>query len=209
MKHRLRIMWLVLFCLNGAAWGVAQKKKRKASARRAPPVVVVAEKINRWREFTSTAGRFAITFPGTPTEETQAVGSEGAALEVHRYTLRSEGTVYAVAYVDYPIPVDNLMIAKQVLDNVAGAELEEAESSTSSTTEFTLGAHPGRFLKLTLPDGSILRNKMLMVGKRLYQVTLAMSVETKTPPAPAQFHDAITARFFDSFKLLPPANKPQ
>lgn len=198
LKHLARLSLLAGLLINCTLLGVAQKRKQHDE-----PLPPAAGDYNSqtWKEFSSAEGRFAILFPGTPTDETQAVGAGEAQLEVHSYNLRTFAD-YSVAYVDYPIPVNNADIAKQVLDNVAQAELEGADAGSASVTEISLDGHPGRFLKLSLPGGRVMRNKMYLVGKRLYQVTITMPADERGRAPIIQLRDATATKFLNSFKLL-------
>src|SRR4051812_18234256 len=90
-----------------------------------------------WKEYSSAEGRFSILFPGTPREEVQSVDAQGVQFKIHIHNLKAFSE-YGVIYADYPIPVGDPNIAKQVLDSGAKGAVAEVRSELLSMTDISI-----------------------------------------------------------------------
>ena len=79
---------------------------------------------------------------------------------------------YSVMYADYPDPIENAAAAHSILDSGVSNAVASVNSELLETKEITLEGNPGKYLKERLPDGKILRAKMLLVGQRIYQIAI-------------------------------------
>jgi hypothetical protein len=153
-----------------------------------------------WKEYSSAEGRFSILFPGTPKEEVQSVDIQGGQFKIHILNLKALSE-YGVIYADYPIPVGDSNVAKQVLDSGAKGAVAEVRSELLSMTDISIDGLPGRLLREKLPNGNILKVKMYLVGKRLYQIAVTMpGVDTTSDMGKS--YEQFADKFLDSFKLI-------
>lgn len=147
-------------------------------------------------------------FPGTPESETQTVvGGQGEKFKIQIHKLKALAE-YSVIYADYSIPVDDPKIANAVLDNGVKGAVAEVNSELLSVTEISIDGNPGRLLKEKMPDGSILRAKMYLVGKRLYQIAITTPREEGVSSELVAFYASTANKFLDSFKLIPDKKAP-
>jgi hypothetical protein len=198
MKYLLRIVLLVIALLACATFSLAQKNKPSAAATPAPAPVPSERESNaaNWVEFSTATGRFSILFPDKPSEKTEAMG----AVDAHLVTLQTFAE-YSVMYADYPDPIENAAAAHYILDSgVKGAVA--ADSQILETKEISLDGNPGKYLKERLPDGKILRAKMLLVGQRLFEIAVTTPVEQGEPVERVKFYDSVAGKYLDSFKLI-------
>ena len=105
-------------------------------------------------------------------------------------------------YADYPIPVDDPAIAKNVLDNGAKGAVASVDSELLELKEIVLDGHPGRYLKEKMPSGEIMRVKMLLVGQRMYQVAITTPREDGASLEMLKAYQAMADKFLNSLKLL-------
>ena len=154
-----------------------------------------------WKEFSSSEGRFAVKFPGTPKEDTQSVGE--FSLKIHHLTTFAE---YSVMYADYPewANDNDPRVAGSILDNGLKGAMAEVNSKLLEVQEVSLDGHPGRLYKEKMPNGSILRGKTFLVGRRLYQVAVTTPTEESVPAEEINFYQAVSNKFLESFHLIQP-----
>lgn len=155
-----------------------------------------------WKEYSSAEGGFSILFPGEPSQETQLIDAAPGTqfkLRIHKLKTLAE---YSVMYADYPIPVGDPAVAKNVLDNGAKGAVASVNSELLELKEITLYGYPGRYLKERMPSGEIMRVKMLLVGQRMYQVAITTPREEGTPAEIVKSYEMMADKFLNSFRLL-------
>lgn len=154
-------------------------------------------------EYVSPAGRFKILFPpGVPQEFEGTHDTKLGQIVLHFVMLNTDVT-HSVNYTDQPMNIEDPQIVKQMLDSARDgglARVAKEEPRVLSETDVLVEGHPARLLRVELKGDAILRHKIVLVGNRLY----VLSVGTpKRPAAQAEYEKRATS-FFDSFKLMNP-----
>ena len=146
-----------------------------------------------WREFTSPAGRFRVSMPGSPQHKQMDVRvPEGSAVQ-HLYTVVEGGTVYIASYADYPLAYVVRLGAQGVIDTDRNDFLKSMKAGLDSERRMTIGGNPGREFRFSSPDGVRGVCSAYLVGSRIYMLCSA----SRSSGAARQM-DA----FQDSFRLL-------
>lgn len=201
MRHAPRTLLptLLLFACSVAAVGAQTATPRPGADARRPDALSLGE----WTEFAPAAGGFSILFPGTPQSSAQTLRlSERHSAELHIHSLTNATLECSVIYADYPIPVGDPAVARAVLDSGAKGAVESVNAELLSLTEITHEGYPGRVLRERMPDGKILRAKMVLVGQRLFQVAFTTPREDGVPAEVVRHYEESAAKFIDSFKLV-------
>jgi hypothetical protein len=148
-------------------------------------LLVVAGCGTSWQDYSSTTGKFTIQFPDKPKEE------EESRFGVTRHTvvLKQNDRTYSVSYVDWTPE----QLEKFDLDRFAEGSVEGAKGKKTGQESIKLGDYPGRDVRVDLPDGKELRNRIYLVKNRAYVVTV---VGKKGFPSSGE-----AEKFFNSFKL--------
>lgn len=198
MKDLRQRLFCLLLALSACAFA-AQAQTVKPGAKATPPAAAADREANaaNWKEFTSTAGRFSILFPDKPAETTESLG----AVDAHIVGMQTFA-VYSVMYADYPEPIGDQATARRILDDGVKSAVDSVSSQLLETKEIVLDGNPGRYLKERMPDGKILRAKMLLVGQRLYQIAITTPEEQGQSAEKIGYYDSVAARYLDSFKLI-------
>ena len=153
------------------------------------------------KEFFSERGRFAILFPGTP-EERQYTPS--GRRDSRQYIFADDWANYDVAYNDYDIDLEKDAEKRNyVLNRMRDAGVSKVDGRLLSEAEVSLDGHPGRALKVSIPDGSIIRVRMYVVGRRFYQVAVVTLGEQSDPDG-GRSAVARALKYLDSFRLITP-----
>lgn len=197
LKPCARYILLLIILLSSWTLCLAQANK---SGDEPPPRPAGEFNPTSWKEYSSAEGRFSILFPGMPKEEVQSIDLQGGQFRIHVHNLKAFAE-YGVIYADYPIPVGDPDIAKQVLDNGAKGAVAEVQSELLSVTEISIDGYPGRLLRERLPDGKVLKAKMYLVGQRLYQIAVTLPGADSTPDN-GKSYEKFADKFLDSFKLI-------
>jgi hypothetical protein len=149
----------------------------------------------RWKEFTSSEGRFSVLMPGTPTDQAQKVNSPVGVIDLHVFVVEQSGAQYLVAYNDYPDAMVKTGDPEKVLDGARNGIVANVRGRLLSEVKITLQQFPGRELKVMVPDGAqMMQTRLYFVKNRLYQVGAV------TSEADASSKDI--PKFLESFKLL-------
>lgn len=157
------------------------------------------------KAFTSRQGRFTILFPGTPAEKDTSVVTFVGRLDSREYKFAEHPTYYAVIYDDF---AGDLERDAERRDHAMNRMRDAGVSSGPnrrllSESEIRLGSYPGRALKISMPDGGIIRVRMYAVGRRLYQVSVITLGERSSPGA-RRAAEKSAVKFLDSFRPIAP-----
>jgi hypothetical protein len=145
------------------------------------------------KDYTSKAGKFSAAFPGKPKEqEVTAAGATGQSV-----TLEAKGGAYTVTYVDLPDAAADALKTPEAIELVLGATRDAAVTQMKGKVidddKIKLDGNVGRDFKVELPEKKMMRNRMFIVGKRLYQVMVVGSKEFVEADA--------SEKFLKTFKL--------
>jgi hypothetical protein len=153
-----------------------------------------AEKETPPKKFKSEAGKYTVLFPGKPKEEIQKTATaQGQIQLVMNIYEVSNDLAYMVAYNDYPLMAKNVDPQKNL--QAARDGNKGANGKILKDTEITFGKNkiPGR--EVLIAKGPVqIRTKLLLAGKRLYQV---MVIATKLEAVNSKDAD----KFFESFEI--------
>jgi hypothetical protein len=200
MKYLRRIVLLLLVLLACAAISLAQQNKPAAPSTKPAPAPVAPperEAVDaNWKEFISAAGGFSILFPDQPSEKTEAMGT----VDEHIIGLQTFAE-YSVRYADYPDPIVNEVMAHGILNSGVRHAISP-DSKLLERKEISLDGNMGKYLKERLPDGRILRAKLLLVGQRLFQIAITTPEENGKTDESLKFYDSVASKYLDSFKLI-------
>jgi len=148
-------------------------------------------------EFRAVEGRCSVLFPGPPEEETETTDTPGGPVETHSFSVNRVDAAYLVMYVDRRVPVGGEVTPDAILDAVRDGALANVGGKLLEERPIKFEGHPGRELKAEAgPGTTILRFRMILVGRRLYMTLVTTSRK--------RAHSEDVERFLDSFKLLEP-----
>ena len=160
--------------------------------------------LEHWQKFSPSDAAFQIDFPAQPFEQGYSVDSPAGKLDVHSYKFVGSAS-YFVSYTDYPSPIDGDANVSATLDHVREGGLQAVNGHLVSESPILLQGHPGRVIVVDSPNGgpqgSMITNKVYLVGRRLYSMQVAIPKDTK------QSLDAAAQKFLDSFKLVDASNR--
>jgi hypothetical protein len=153
--------------------------------------------LQNWEKFVSPDGAFAIMFPQKPVDSQYWMDSPAGKLVIHSY--KHIGTAsYFLSYTDYPAPIDRPENKKtEALDHAREGGLRAVNGRLLSQSDISIKGHPGRLIVVDSPngpDGSLIQNRVYLVGNRLYSMQVAI-------PKGAQVTDTAAEKFLDSFEL--------
>jgi hypothetical protein len=140
-----------------------------------------------WKPYSSSAGRFTVTVPGTPKLETTPMDTALGKVELFQAIATSEGGVYMVAYVDYPAIVTS---GDEILNGTAGTIMSSFGGAVQEEQKISLNGQPGRQVRGQSSQFSVVA-KIFWMRPRLYQL---ITVMPRNNP-----HSAEVDRFMSSF----------
>jgi len=154
--------------------------------------------LNQWYKFSSPDGSFEIYFPGQPFEQQYSMDSPAGKLDVRSYKFIGSAS-YFISYTDYPSAIDGTD-AKSNLDRARDGGVRAVDGHLIRESPDSLKGHLGRVIVVDSPNGgpkgSIITDKVYLVGRRLYSMQVAI------PKDRNQSLDAAAQKFLDSFKLV-------
>lgn len=137
-----------------------------------------------WQQFSSPVGKFTISMPGKPIQESNT-DSDGSV--THNFTVVSGETVYLVTYSDLVAEVERVK-PSDIFDAVCKGYIADGDKLVNQR-EIQLGGYPGRSVDLKATDGMNGKANIYLIGNRLYQLLLLSS----------ELEDG--KQFFDSFQV--------
>jgi hypothetical protein len=167
---------------------------RKSSLPVVVAVLVVAGCKPPMTDFTSAEYKFKAKFPGSPKAEEQTV--MGIKMKMFGVETRNGASVVGVS--DMPIPANEPDAAVQArLDGARDGAIKNAGGTLASSSPVTLaGKYPGREFtaSVTNPTKGLVRARVYLVGKRMYQV-MVMGTESYA-------NSAASTEFLNSFQVI-------
>ena len=159
----------------------------------APPAPAAAAPV-QWQTFASAADGFAVDFPGTPES---IPGNLDPAKEVsdRRWAVSRDGTAWLVAAVQFKERLDPETALNGGVAGVKGSCEINDERRTSYPGGITTD-----FIVHKCPDGTVMRARLYAHGEWFYQALVVGREGVDARPE--------TKRFFDSFKLMTPQQRP-
>lgn len=158
--------------------------------------VVLVAGCSKPTPYDSATGKFTAEFPGSPKEQSQAMPTPLGTITAYIVGYESRSAAYMVMYADYPQSHVQSTSADEILDGACDGAASNINGRVISKTPITIGNHPGRELRVSAThEGKQVevRNRVYLVGNRLYQVLVTS--------APGGTQDSTANRFVDSFKL--------
>jgi hypothetical protein len=156
-------------------------------------VAIAADEQGQWKKIVSTRGNFSVLMPGVPTEEKQSDGSF--------FGLEKDGLVMAVVYNDHPNGDIEKLKPQVLLDAARDGVLKEdggKKSKLLNERKVSLGNLTGKEFRAVTTDDVLLRVRVFLVKRRLYQVLVGM------PRKSEKEFGKQTEKFLESFKLVAP-----
>jgi hypothetical protein len=150
-------------------------------------VFVAVGAAQEFKPYASSAGRYKVLFPGTVKTETTDVkaGKETLKLTLDSVELKGD-TAFLVSYID---------TTDEVAKQPTGPRLDKVRDGNKGPAgkviedkDVTVGPekYPGRDVLIQTPGG-YLRNRIVIAGKRLYQVMIQGTREVVTSPSADKF----------------------
>ena len=136
---------------------------------------------------------FKASFPGTPVKNKKTITANGMTLIIDTTTYDFGSGAFLVTFSDYSPGHVQRNGAADVLANVAKGGAAQAGGTITSQKAISLGNHPGLEVQFAdAANGMDVRNRIYLVGDRLYQV---MAVTKPTTDR------AKIDQFLDSFEV--------
>ena len=153
---------------------------------------------NAKQEFTSETGKFSVTVPTEPKEETESVDTRLGKIDIHMFTTEDGNTAYMIGYSDYPEDIIKQNDPQKLLDGGRDGAVSNVNGKLDSELKIDLDGNPGRALVISAKAGNdqdaTIKARIYLVGNRLYQV---MMVAPKGEVSSSEMDE-----FLKSFKLL-------
>lgn len=139
---------------------------------------------SNWQQFSSTAGNFTVSLPGTPTKESETDDDGSVA---NNFTVVYGETVYLVTYSD--LVDENQVNPEEIFDAVCEGYAADGDKLVNKREIKLNGGYPGRIVELNTTDGMVGKASMYLVKNRLYQlIVISPSTEEQE-------------KFFESFRI--------
>ena len=154
-----------------------------------------------WKLFSAPDGSFRILMPGTPQTAKQSVSTKSGNIELNMFTVerQQEEVKYVVGYVDYSSEYIELLnrnnLVDKALDNGQDSVIKKAKGTLVTEKKITLGQYPGREINYNKPGGKVVKQRIFLVDKRLYQIS------AETTKKRQKFLTKSIGGFLDSFNV--------
>lgn len=122
------------------------------------------------KEFKSPDNSFIVMLPKDVKEEKQSINTQLGPIELVSYYAKAKHQEFTIAYSDYP---DSFITARDpnvLLDGSRDGAVKNIQGTLLSETIIDMNGHPGRELRIEGPQKIIMKSRIYLVGKRLYQI---------------------------------------
>jgi hypothetical protein len=149
---------------------------------------------HRWKAYTAPDHAFLIELPGEPKIDTiQAPWEGGGTVTINAITATpTSHTSYSCDYTER----DHLGTesSDKVLESARDGSLRKIQGTVLSQRRITLQGHPGLEMQVSARGDSLVDERLLVVGDRLYMIIAVATIKQDREPKTIQ-------RVFDSFKI--------
>lgn len=155
-----------------------------------PSSTLLTQAQTSWKEFSSSEGKFAVSMPGTPKQETE---TDDEGLTSHSFTveIQNPDSAYLVTYYDVPeFAKATPEQIKELLDGTPDAFAKGGNAQLTRSESIILDGNPGREFEFTSTEGFSGKGRVYLVLDRLFLV-VAIAPQRQN-----------IERFLDSFRLL-------
>jgi hypothetical protein len=122
------------------------------------------------KEFVAPDKSFAILLPVGVREQDQTVPTNIGPIKAYFFSAKAKYHQFTVGYSDYP----DSFIAKSnptaMLDGSRDGEIKNLQGKLLGEGVIDIQGHPGRELRIEGPQKLIIKSRIYLVGKRLYQI---------------------------------------
>ncbi len=155
-----------------------------------------------WREYVSSAGKFAATLPANVNTNMVLTDTSRARLQTYMVSANDNDlNEYLVSWTEYAEDKLQHRDVEKTLNRMRDALVQAKSGKLMSESPVSLASHPGREITFSTPEGRLVRVRFYFVDNRIYQV-LAETWLDKSK-VNAREDPGVVDRFFDSFRLLP------
>ena len=146
-----------------------------------------------WKEFHSSEGRFTVTMPGDPAEDSSRVTTAIGPVDVHMFHHDEIFLSFLVGYSDLPDRPDMTYNTDKMFDGSRDEVVRKVSARVISEQPITVDGNPGRLIILEKDNNLNMKIKLVWLRPRLYQVVIAAN--------DIRAGSADIDRFMDSFKI--------
>lgn len=168
-----------------------------------PPPPAVDYFPKRWKEFSSQEGGFKVLLPGVPIVFDTTHQTPSGDVVIH--WVRYKGVIgQDVTYIDYAVNVEDPLAVKKFLDDVRDGGLTNIAKGNAriiKEVEISVEGHPGRFIRIEMADGTVIRAKYVAVKNRLYSVSATCRKGRPNMMGSENDYEEMAMAFLDSFQL--------
>jgi hypothetical protein len=143
--------------------------------------------------FVSPDKSFSATLPQGVKESRQRVKTPLGTIETFSYNAKSKYCDFAIAYCDYPDSFVAISGPAKILDGARDGAVHNVKGRLLGEAPVDLNGAPGREFNIETPQKMILKSRIYLAGRRLFQV---MAIAK-----PDHAGDGKIAEVFDSFKI--------
>ena len=143
---------------------------------------------------TSNKGRFSVSMPGKPVQQTQKISTGVGSIDMHMFIVEKSNIAYIVAYSDYPGEIIQHSDPDDLLDGAKNGAMQNIDGKITKEEQIAYGEAPAVELYFSAKGGKGKGQAVIVLsGNRLYQA-LAVGSNLLYP-------DKTVKKFIDSFAI--------
>lgn len=151
-------------------------------------------KLKDFEVFESEQGRFTVSMPGQPKKETESVPTTVGDMELTIFKAGSNTSQFVICYCDYSQELVAQSDPERMLDGAVGGAVANVKGQLTKDKKLDNYGIPAREIEVNVPGKGIVTTRLILNGRRLYQVMTMLPFDWQDEDKSSQF--------FDSFKML-------
>jgi len=147
-----------------------------------------------WKKYTAPDHAFLIELPGNPRSETiQAPREDSDTVTINAITVTpTRHTSYSCDYTERDHLVEES--PDKILESARDGTLRKVQGTVLNQRRITLQGYPGLEMQVSARGDSLIDERLLLVGERLYMIIAVATIKQDREPQTIQ-------RVFDSFRI--------
>jgi hypothetical protein len=163
------------------------------------PTDITSQSTKAWQEFSLPNGQFVVSMPAKPKSQAIPLDSKTIGLVAYILAADLDGESYAVAYVEFPNPIDDAAKSKAVLDGIVEKEVAKVAGRLGQR-DIELNGFSGREVTIEVVDGFWVDRLYLVKGRVYFVSAFAAKRQVDAKEINKEQH-AIIQKYFESLRL--------
>jgi hypothetical protein len=147
-----------------------------------------------WTDLSPAGGKFSVSLPGTATEKVETAPGGMVSKNYQVITVLNNLRGLGVGYAELQGNPQGVSEVEAVLNQAKDRARDNLDGTVLTESNIALGGHPGKEIQIVSSKGHVVRQRLYLANRRIYNIMTITSRENLDSPE--------ATKFLNSFKIL-------